>query len=190
MLKVLRARLRELNPYREQAIQFISRIEKIAPFKWLIEYKENIASILYLLWIVGCISWLYQLVIIDAPPYMGGFFSVDDPRDAMVFLFFGMFGVIYFSFFAFFIIKLIYNMIRGGIDSLFSRKWYSLVRSIGLLICLHFAFNYIGHIKTAGLTAYTQVSQLVQVSNDHSLITKKKLDVTKLLDMLQEKVEQ
>jgi hypothetical protein len=190
MLKVLRARLRELNPYREQALEFISRIENIAPFKWIIEYKENIASILYLLWIIGCISWLYQLVIVDASPYMGGFFSIDDPRDAIVFLFFGTFGVIYFSFFAFFIIKLIHNMIRGGIDSLFPRKWYSMVRSIGLLICLHFAFIYIGHIKTAGLTAYTQVSQLVRVSNDHSLITKKKIDVSELLDMLQEKVEQ
>lgn len=190
MLKVLRARLKELNPYREQAMQFISRIENIAPFKWIIEYKENIASILYLLWIAGCIYWLYQLVIIDAQPQTGGFFSVADSRDAMVFLFFGTFGIIYISFFAFFIIKLIYNMIRGGLDSLFPAQWYSMVRSIGLLVCLHFAFIYIGHIKTAGLTAYTEVSQLVQVSNDHSLITKKKLDVSKLLKMLEEKTEQ
>ncbi|MEN8263295.1 MAG: hypothetical protein ABFR82_07520 [Nitrospirota bacterium] len=65
-----------------------------------------------------------------------------------------------------------------------------MVRSIGLLICLHFSFIYIGHIKTAGLTAYTQVSQLVRVSNDHSLITKKKMDVSKMLRMLEEKVEQ
>ncbi len=169
---------------KDSLLQSICRLENIPPFSWLAEYRDTIASTLYMAWIAGCIYWLYNLLVIDAQPAMVSFLSVTDSRDALVFVFFGMFGVIYLTFFAVFIAKLIFNLVRGGIDSLLPTRWYSLFKSICLLICLHFAFIYIVNIKTAGLTAYTQVSQLVQTSKNHSMAQKETVDTSRLLEKI------
>jgi hypothetical protein len=182
-------RLKKLNLYKDKLLQSIYRLENVPPFSWLIEDRDNIASTLYLLWIAGCVYWLYNLLIIDAKPAVVSFLSVTDSRDALVFLFFGMFGGIYLAFFSVFIAKLIFNIIRDGIDSLFPARWYSLVKSISLLICLHFAFIHIENIKIAGLTAHAQLSQLVQTSNNHSMATRKEYDVSRFLEKIEKIIE-
>ena len=184
MSGLIKDRFKGLKLCKDKLLQYICRLENVPPFSWLAEYRDTIASTLYLAWIAGCIYWLYSLLIIDAKPAMVGFLSVTDSQDAMVFVFFGMFGVIYLTFFVVFIVKLIFNLVRGGIDSLLPTRWYSLVKSICLLICLHFAFIYIVNIKTAGLTAYTQVSQLVQTSKSHSMATKKRVDTSRFLEKI------
>jgi hypothetical protein len=177
-------RFKSLKLCKDKLLQSICRLENVPPFSWLVEYRDTIASTLYLTWIAGCVYWLYNLLIIDARPAMVSFLSVTDSQDAMVFVFFGMFGVIYLTFFSVFAAKLIFNLVRGGIDSLFPTRWYSLVKSICLLICLHFAFIYIVNIKTAGLTAYAHVTQLVQTSKNHSMATKKTVDTSKFLEKI------
>ena len=46
------------------------------------------------------------------------------------------------------------------------------------------------NIKTAGLTAYTQVSHLVETSKEHSLIEKQTLDVNELFELISKPVEE
>jgi hypothetical protein len=177
--------IKELYPYHDRLSQLKLRLNSLHTVKWFIEYKDHIASYLYLIWILGCAYWLYQLIITDAQPVMSGLMQVDDARDAVIFIFFGMFGLIYLTFFAVFIIKFIFNIIRGGIQSIFSTRWYSLVKSITLLMCLNFAFLYIENIKVAGLTAYTQVAQIVHSSNNHTVVVENdSKDVSRLLELI------
>ncbi len=182
MLKVLKEKLERLCQYYGKLSAFFSGLERFAAISWLIEYRDRIASSLYIFCMAGFAYWIYRLIIIDAKPQVDRLIFVNDSRDALTFLFFGIFGLIYVILFALFMVKFVYNIIRGGIDSLVPGQWHSLIKSLFLLICLNFAFLYIENIKTAGLTAYTQCVEIVQTSRRYTPVVTKNVDILRLLE--------
>jgi hypothetical protein len=155
--------------------EFLSRFADSRPFQWLAEHRERMASLLYFFWITGCCYWFYQLVVIDVRPRTDWIFISGDTREALVYTIFGAFGFIFAAFVAFFITKFIYNLIHEEINSLFPLQWYSLVKSVSYILALSLAFTYIENIKVAGLTAYTQVAEIVHMSRQHDDIVKENL---------------
>lgn len=147
--------------------QVLVLINKSKPVQWLLVREERIASGLYYLWLTGCVYWVYQLIIVKAKPRPDWLYIIEDTRDALMILFFGSFGLLFFVGIALFIFKFIYNLFTEGIESLFPRQWHSIARSASFIIILGFSFLYIHNIKVAGLTAYDQVSQLVRTSDRH-----------------------
>ncbi len=150
-----------------------TRITDSKPFQLFIEYKRYIALVLYMIWLIGCGYWFYQLMIIDVKPKTDLGLILTDSRDALVILFFGAIGSIFVVFFVFFIIKLIYNLFHDGIESLFSVHWHSLVKPVCYLAILYVAFPFTGTIKVAGMTAYNQVAELIHTSRHRDIILEK-----------------
>jgi len=151
------------------------------PVRMFIDHKEHIATFLYVLWLAGCGHWIYKVITADAKPIMEWMIITNDPKDAMVFLYFGIFGVFYVTLFAFMIIKLIYNLFQSGIESVFSIRWYSIGKPLTYMLLLAFAFSYTGNIKAAGLTAYYQVSHMVNTSKKHEAMVEKSMENLKRL---------
>jgi hypothetical protein len=150
--------------------KFLARAGDSTPLRLFIEHKRQIALFLYITWLIGCGYWFYQLMIIDVKPKADPGLVLTDSRDALVLLFFGIIGFVFVAFFAFFAIKYIHNLFQGGIESLFSVRWHSVVKPVSYLVILYFSFSYIGTIKMAGLTAYSQVAEIVQKSKQHDVI--------------------
>ncbi len=162
-----------------RAIKDILRIisaglARSVPGLWFTHLKERLGSILFLLWIGGCSFWVYQLATISATPRANWINLTDSPREALIYLSFGAFGLIFSLVFASYLTKFIYNILHDGIQSLFSSNTFSAVKSLIFTIVLIFAFSYIKDIKSAGLTAYNQVNQLVYTSRQHEIIVEKK----------------
>ncbi len=149
-------------------------------------HRDNIASLLFILWIVCCGYWLYQITVVDVklPEGYTHYKDLITPREAIVITFFGIFGLIYITVIAFYIIKFAINLIWGEIKNLFPKSWHSLVTSIALLILLLFSFPYIEKIKLAGLIAYNQVSEIVQKARKHTMYVS--IDVPRLPDFDEE----
>ncbi|MBI4681790.1 MAG: hypothetical protein HY757_01615 [Nitrospirae bacterium] len=151
----------------------IARITDSKPFQLFIEYKRYIALSLYLIWLIGCGYWLYQLMIIDVKPGANLGLILTDSRDALVILFFGAIGSIFLIFFVFFIIKLIYNLFHDGIESHIPEQWHSLVKPVCYLVILYVAFPFTGTFKVAGMTTYNQVAELIHTSRHQDIIIEK-----------------
>lgn len=152
---------------------YLAKITDSKPFQFILEHKRPVALLLYVMWLAGCAYWFYELMIIDAKPKDNLGFVVTDSRDALAILFFGALGSVFVLSFALFIIKFIYNLFHNGIESFFSNRWHSLVRPASYLVILCFAFSFTGPIKTAGLTGYNQVAELVHTSRQHTIIMDK-----------------
>lgn len=165
----------------DQLTQGWIRITEARPVSMFIEHKEHVATFLYVLWLIGCGHWIYKVVTADAKPIMQWMIITNDPKDAMVFLYFGIFGVFYAALFAFMILKLIYNLFQSGIESFFSIRWYSIGKPLTYMLLLVFAFSYTSNIKAAGLTAYYQVSHMVNTSKKHEEMVEKSMDNLKRL---------
>jgi len=151
------------------------------PVQLLTDYKEQLSTFLYVLWLAGCAHWIYKIITADAKPVMEWMLMTNDPKDAMVFLYFGIFGVFYSALLVFFIIKMIYNFFQSGIESLFSIRWYSIGKPLTYMLLLAFAFSYTSNIKAAGLTAYYQVSHMVDTSKKHEAMVEKSMENLKRL---------
>jgi hypothetical protein len=104
-----------------------SQLKDSRLIQWINKHKDNIALILNALLLAGCGYWVYQLIIIDVSPHNNWSIGISDSRDALALLFFGMYGFVFVLFFAGYIIKFIYNLFHGGIQSLFPVQWYSLI---------------------------------------------------------------
>ena len=142
-------------------------IKESTPVQWVIIREERIASGLYYLWLAGCVYWVYQLSIVEAAPRQDWMYIIEDTREALTLIFVGSFGLFYVAGIVLFICKFIYNLFTERIESLFPSQWHSVAKSASYIIILGFSFLYIQNIKVAGLTAYGQVSQLVQTSDRH-----------------------
>ncbi len=135
------------------------------------ENQKYIAWIFYALLITGCGYWLYQLVIIDVQPHADLPFNTQDTKDALVLIIFGLVGVLFVLFAGFFLLKLISNLYIEGISSVFPNLSDSIIKSISCLIILGVAFLFIENVKAAGLTAYMQVTDVLEVASKHDEIT-------------------
>ena len=147
-----------------------SQLKDSRLIQWINKHKDNIALILNTLLLAGCGYWVYQLIIIDVSPHNNWSIGISDSRDALALLFFGMYGFVFVLFFVWFIIKFIYNLFHDGIQSLFPVQWYSLTKPITYLMILCVAFSFTGNIKTAGLTAYSEVAALFHTSKQHAMV--------------------
>jgi hypothetical protein len=156
-------------------------IAESCPVRLIDEHRERLATFLYVLWLAGCGHWIYKVITADAQPIMQWMIITTDPKDAMVFLYFGIFGAFYVTLFAFMIIKLVYNLFQSGIESVFSIRWYSIGKPLTYMLLLAFAFSYTGNIKAAGLTAYYQVSHMVNTSKKHEAMVEKSMENLKRL---------
>lgn len=152
---------------------YLAKITDSKPFQFILEHIRPVALFLYVILLVGCGYWFYELMIIDAKPKYSLGLVVTDSRDALAILFFGALGSVFVISFALFIIKFIYNLFHNGIESFFSNRWHALVRPASYLVILCFAFSFTGPIKTAGLTGYNQVAELVHTSRQHTIIMDK-----------------
>jgi hypothetical protein len=151
------------------------------PVRWIFRYERNIALVFYMLWAAGCGYWIYWLVTIDTRPQVN-LLHFDEPRDALIILFFGTLGSAYVFFVAIFLLKFVFNLVHGGINALFPGRLHSLSKSASCLIALYFAFFYGENIKAAGLTAYTHVAHIVRTSRQHDeMIEKNITDLNELL---------
>jgi hypothetical protein len=173
---MLRKKLERVPAYKDRVFLFLSRLSDLKPVQWLVKHKEQIALFLYILWLAGCGYWFYQFLVIDVRPQTDWIFITDDTREAMVFVFFGSFGLVFVLAFVFFIVKLMYNLFHEGIQFLFPFQWFSLAKSISYLLVLGFAFIYIENIKVVGLTAYNQIDVIVHTSRQHDNEVEKNLN--------------
>jgi len=165
----------------EQLTQAWMRLTESPPVRIINDHREKLATFLYILWLAGCGHWIYKVFTADAQPIMQWLIITNDPKDAMVFLYFGIFGVFYAALFALMIMKLIYNLFQSGIESIFSIRWYSVGKPIVYMILLAFAFSYTNNIKAAGLTAYYQVSHMIHTSKKHEVMVEKSMENLKRL---------
>ncbi|UCH80932.1 MAG: hypothetical protein JSW20_14530 [Nitrospiraceae bacterium] len=165
-------------------------IKESKPVQWTLIREEQIASCLFYLWIFGCAYWIHQLITIEARPRADWLYMIEDTREALMILFFGSFGLSYAAGIGLFICKLMYNLFHGGLESIFPRQWHSTARSFSYIIILGISFLYIQNIKIAGLTAYNQVSQLVQTSDRHEDVAEDNIKgLMQLLDIDKNPVE-
>jgi hypothetical protein len=158
--------------------EWFSRLSGLAdsvPIRWIIDNRERIALILYILWLAGCGYWIYEFILIEAGPRNDWIVTTNDTREALIFIVFGIFGCIFLSFLAFFLLKLIFNLYREGICSLFPTQWHSLIKPISYMILLCFAFEFLDDIKVIGLTAYEQVSHLLDTSGQHDEVIERNI---------------
>jgi hypothetical protein len=151
----------------------LKKLEQLKPVQLLIEHKKHVSLVLYIVWIIGCCSWIYDMIFMDVSPRADMGMNINDSRDALAILFFGTIGSVFVSFFAFFIIKLIYNLFHDGVESFFSVKWHSLIKPVSYLVILYCAHSFTGAIKLAGMTAYNQVAGLVHTSRQNTLVIHK-----------------
>jgi hypothetical protein len=166
--------------------RIVDPIKESRPVQWVLIREEKIAYGLYFLWLAGCAYWIYQFIIMDAVPRPDWLYIIEDTGEALMVLFFGSFGLLYVIGIALFIFKLIYNLFHGGIESIFPKQWQSAARSLSYLLILGISFMYIHSIKTAGLTAYSQVSQLMKTSDQHDQVVEKNIrNLMELLDLKQ-----
>ncbi len=131
------------------------------------ENQKYIAWAFYALLIAGCGFWLYQLAIIDVKPSANLLFSTQDTRDALVVIIFGLIAVLFVFVIGFFLLKLISNLYIEGISSVFPKISDSIIKSISCLIMLGVAFLFIENVKATGLTAYQQVTEVLEVATQH-----------------------
>jgi hypothetical protein len=161
----------------------VSILSDSMPVRKFVIYKDHIALYQYSLWLIGCGLWIYKLIVSEAGPNTAWMYLTDDPKEALVYVLFGAFGFIYIMFFAVYITKFVYNLLHGGIESIFTSKWYSLAKSISYLVLLCFAFSYVENIKMAGHTMYYQVSHVIRTSKQHEDDAAKNIySLKKLLD--------
>ena len=165
----------------EKLLQICSVIAGSRPFQLFFAYKENIAVFLHMVWLAGCGYWIYKIITVDAQPNMRMMIIAEDPTDAMIFIYFGIFGVVYAIAILWFVIKFIYNLLQSGLYSLFSTTWYSLGKPLCYLLLLSFAFSYTGNIKAAGLTFYFQVTHMMNVTKQRDEHVQKSVDNIKKL---------
>ncbi len=166
-----------------QLAPIMSRIRNSTPYVKFMEYKEYAAVGLYIFWMAGCCFWFYKMI--DTPVSMQTNITLvtATPREALVYLFFGIFGFVFASFFACYILKFMYNLFHGGIGAMFSHQLHILAKPISYLILLYFAFAYTGTIKASGIKMYSHVAQLVHVARQKEIIVKDRSPgILKLLD--------
>ncbi len=142
-------------------------IQESRPVQWVLIREERIASAIHCLWLAGCVYWVYQLIIVEAKPRPDLLYTFKDTSEALMILFFGSFSLLYVVSIALFIFKFIYKLFTEGIESILPGQWHSVAKSAGYIVILGFSFLYIHNIKVAGLTAYQQVTRLVQTSERH-----------------------
>ncbi len=163
--------------HRERLIQLfscsLSKLKDLSLFKWFINNNKRISSLLHLLWMAGCGYWVYKVITADARAMTNWNMCINDSREALVMIFFGIIAFVFLFFLAFFILKLVYNLFIGGIESLFSMQWHPVLKSISSLALLLYAFSFTGNVKAIGLTAYNQFAGLVQTSRQHSFLMKR-----------------
>lgn len=164
-----------------QLTEVWTKITESRPVRIINDHRERLATFLYVLWLAGCGHWIYNVLTADAQPIMQWMIITNDPKDAMVFLYFGIFGAFYVALFAFMIIKLLYNLFQSGIESVFSIRWYSIGKPLAYMLLLAFAFSYTSNIKAAGLTAYYQVSHMINTSKRHEAVVEKSMENLKRL---------
>ena len=170
--------------------QALNVIKESKPVQWTLIREEQIASCLFYLWILGCAYWIYQLINIEAQPRSDWLYMIEDTREALMILFFGSFGLLYAAGLVLYISKFMFNLYHGGLESIFPRQWHSAARSVSYIVILCFSFLYIQNIKVAGLTAYNQVSQLVQTSDRHEDVAEDNIKgLMQLLDIDKNPVE-
>lgn len=175
-----------LNPY-------ISKAADSAPVQFIARHKGHISLGLYILWLAGCGYWVYQLIIIDVKPGVGWDLGINDSREALVYLFFGLLGSIFVLFFVLFTLKLVFNLFQDGFESIFPDQWHSVAKSTIYLLILFCAFSYTGSIKAAGLTAYNQIAEIVNTSKNQNVVLKKEVtvdDLEKKLNALMKMMEE
>ena len=197
---MLKVKLAIYLQHRDRLIQsfscLLSKLQDTRPFKWIINNNKRISSLLHVLWIAACGYFIYKVITADARAITSWNMRINDSREALVMIFFGIIASIFIFFLAFFILKLVYNLFIGGIEALFSMQWHPILKSISCLVLLLYAFSFTGNIKSIGLTAYNQFAGLVQTSRQHSLLIQKvsidemERKITSLLRVMEEEDEE
>ena len=166
-----------------QLAPVISWTRESPPYQWFMEHKEHVAASLYIFWMAGCSFWVYKTVTTSVSAHTNVTLVTATPREALVYLFFGTFGLIFASLFACYILKFIYNLFHGGIHSLFSHQLHLLAKPVSYLILLYFAFVYTGPIKESGMKMYSHVAQLVHIAKQKEIAVKdRSAGILELLD--------
>ncbi len=176
----------ELDPY-------ISKAAESALVQFIARHMGRLSLCLYMVWLAGCGYWIYELIMLDVQLGAGWDLGISDSRDALVYLFFGLLGSIFVLFFVLFTAKLLYNLFQDGVESIFPDQWQSVARSTVYLAILMFAFSHTASIKAAGLSAFYQMSEIVDTSKNRSVIINKKVsvdDLEKKLNALMEMMEE
>ncbi len=140
--------------------------------QYVMDHKEHVAAALHILWMAGCCFWIYKIITTSVIAQTNVTMVTATPREALVYLFFGTFGLIFASLFACYILKFIYNLFHGGIHSLFSHQLHLLAKPVSYLILLYFAFAYAGTIKESGMKMYSHVTQLVHIAKQKEVPVK------------------
>lgn len=184
---MLKERIYELIEKVRSFIRSSAKYKDYIPFRWIISYKEHIAIVLYIMWMAGCGYWGYHLLAADAKPNPGWIFVVTDSREALVFLIFGIIGLLFVFALTLLFMKFIYNLFLEVIDSLFPMQWHSLVKSLSYLTILCIAFLLTSDIKMVGVTARQQFSDLVHTSEQRN--TENKIKTGRLMEFIEKRID-
>lgn len=143
--------------------------------QWFINNRGRMTPFLYGIFLAGCGYWIYEFMLIEVRPRNEWIVTTQDTREALIYIVFGIFGCIFLSFLAFFLLKFVVNLYHESIYALFPIQWYSLIKPISHMILLCFAFAFLDDIKVICLTAYKQVSHLVDISGQHSAVVERNI---------------
>lgn len=158
--------------------------------KWFLENRHKVAEVLFIIWALIMCYWLYEFYVLDSEPnedlriVTEESFNEEDgginARTAIAFiLWFSTTGVLAILL-ALYIIKFAYNIVWGFVEGAFPRKWHYLLSSIAFLLSLWPCFNYMGDIKGAYLSLYSDGKVIVQLAMGLDVAIKK--DANKMED--------
>ncbi len=159
-----------------------------ALYQWLLDQRGHLANVLNIACIALLCYWIFRLITVKVNPRAEWIHITDNPSDARVYLIFGLIGAAFFVVMLGYVIRLLYNMGQDGLLSLFTLKWYSVVKPISYILALVLTFTCIGTIKSAAHTTYNQIKLLAHVSNHGEFIVQDKS--TAIFDLVDGKSEE
>ncbi|MGA1824237.1 MAG: hypothetical protein ACMUIP_06180 [bacterium] len=152
--------------------RLLSGLRNSLIIKAFIKYKNTLASLLYILWIMGCGYWLYTFKKISVTPQKRFFFftpAIISSRESLTILFVGIFVAIFTGIVVLFLCKFFYNMICKEIMLIFPKEVRSFIAPVALLIILCFSFVFIESLKIGGCAAYYNINEIVTAAKNHTL---------------------
>ncbi|MBV6341361.1 hypothetical protein [Candidatus Magnetobacterium casense] len=146
---------------------------------WLAEYRSQITTIVFFIWLSVVVYWFYCFQFTVADPikatgvFVENFQDSDDgsinARAALVFVFWAATSGIFVVGFVIYAVKFIYNILMGVIYGAVPTKVHKLVTPIVFLIAMWPCFRYQEQIKTAYVVLYREGSDIVRLAGGFDL---------------------
>ncbi|KJU85754.1 membrane protein [Candidatus Magnetobacterium bavaricum] len=146
-----------------------------APLDWLVEYKSQITTIIFFIWLAVVLYWFYRFNGVTVAPLKSTGVVVENLQDnddgsissraALAFIFWAATSGIFVVGFVVYALKFIYNILMGMIYGAVPTKVHKLVTPVMFLIAMWPCFSYQKEIKTAYVVLYREGSDIIRLAS-------------------------